>query len=99
MSKLKGVVAHHKAKVAERCADLELAVEHFKASMESLDNPDDRAAGLLERRTLTETYLVLGTVANKSGFSRELLYAQSQPDAENAASRAKYGRHSTVNRT
>lgn len=67
--------------------------------MESLDNPDDRAAGLLERRTLTETCLVLGTVANKSRFSRELLYAQGQPDAENAASRAKYGRHSPVHRT
>ena len=31
MSKLKSVVARHKAKVAERCADLELAIEHLKA--------------------------------------------------------------------
>ena len=47
MSKLKGTVSHHEREVAELRADRELATEYLKAAMESLDNPDDRAAGLL----------------------------------------------------
>ena len=47
MSKLKGAVSHHEVEVAELRADRELAVEYLKAAMESLDDPNDRAAGLL----------------------------------------------------
>ena len=47
MSKLKGAVSHHAAEVAELRADRQLAVEYLKAALESLDDPDDRAAGLL----------------------------------------------------
>ena len=54
MTKLKGVVSHHDAEVAELRADHELAIEYLKAAMESLDNPDDRAAGLLALRALAE---------------------------------------------
>lgn len=74
MSKLKGVVSHHDAEVAELRADHELAVEYLKAAMESLDSPDDRAAGLLALRTLAEAYGGLGAVAAAAGISRESLY-------------------------
>jgi len=74
MSKLKGAVSHHEAEVAELRADRELAVEYLKAAMESLDNPDDRAAGLLALRTVAEAYGGLGVVAAEAGISRETLY-------------------------
>jgi probable addiction module antidote protein len=51
-----------------------LAVEYLKAAMESLDDPDDRAAGLLALRTVAEAYGGLGTVAAEAGISRESLY-------------------------
>ena len=43
--------------VAELRADRELAVAYLKAAMESLDNPDDRTAGLLALRTVAEAYV------------------------------------------
>ncbi len=57
------VVSHHDAEVAELRADRELAVEYLKVAMESLDNPDDRAAGLLALRTVAEAYGGLGAAA------------------------------------
>jgi probable addiction module antidote protein len=74
MNRLKGVVSHHDAEVAELRADRELAIEYLKAAMESLDNPDDRAAGLLALRTVAEAYGGLGVVAAQAGISRETLY-------------------------
>ena len=79
MSKLKGTVSHHDAEVAELRADRELAVEYLKAAMESLDNPDDRAAGLLALRTVAEAYGGLGAVAAEAGISRETLYRTLSP--------------------
>ena len=70
MSKIKGAVSHHEAELAELRADRELAVEYMKAAMESLDNPDDRAAGLLALRTVAEAYGGLGVVAAEAGISR-----------------------------
>jgi len=52
--KVAAAVSHHEREVAELPADRELAVEYLKAAMESLDNPDDRAAGLLALRTVAE---------------------------------------------
>jgi probable addiction module antidote protein len=72
--KLKAAVSHHVREVAELRADRELAVEYMKAAMESLDNPDDRAAGLLALRTVAEAYGGLGAVAAEAGISRESLY-------------------------
>ncbi len=72
--KLKAVVSHYDREVAELRADRELAVEYLKAAMESLDNPDDRAAGLLALRTVAEAYGGLGAVAAEAGISRESLY-------------------------
>ena len=50
-----------------------------KAAMESLDDPDDRAAGLLALRTVAEAYGGLGAVAAEAGISRESLYRALSP--------------------
>ncbi|MBF0305198.1 MAG: putative addiction module antidote protein [Alphaproteobacteria bacterium] len=76
---LTGVVSHHEAEVAELRANRELAVEYLKAAMESLDDPDDRAAGLLALRTVAEAYGGLGAVAAEAGISREALYRALSP--------------------
>jgi probable addiction module antidote protein len=72
--KVKAAVAHHVREVAELREDRDLAVEYLKAAMESLDDPDDRAAGLLALRTVAEAYGGLGAVAAEAGISRESLY-------------------------
>jgi probable addiction module antidote protein len=77
--KLKAAVSHHKREVAELRADRELAVEYLKAAMESLDNPDNRAAGLIALRTVAEAYGGLGAVAAEAGISRESLYRTLSP--------------------
>ena len=64
----------HAREVEELRADRELAVEYLKAAMESLDDPDNRAAGLLALRTVAEAYGGLGAVATEAGISRESLY-------------------------
>lgn len=72
--KIVAAISHHEREVAELRADRELAVEYLKAAMESLDDPDDRAAGLLALRTVAEAYGGLGAVAAEAGISREALY-------------------------
>ena len=72
--KVKAAVAHHVREVAELREDRDLAVEYLKAAMESLDDPDDRAAGLLALRTVAEAYGGLSAVAAEAGISRESLY-------------------------
>lgn len=93
MSKRKGTVSHHEAELAELRADRELAVEYLKAAMESLDDPQNRAAGLLALRTVAEAYGGLGAVAAQAGLSREALYRalspQGQPDPQDLAGRAQ----------
>ena len=79
MNTLKGVVSHHEAEIAELKNDHELAIEYLKAAMESLDNPDDRAAGLLALRTVAEAHGGLGAVAAEAGISRESLYRALSP--------------------
>lgn len=79
MSKLKGAVSHHEREIEELRADRELAVEYLKAAMESLDDPEDRAAGLLALRAVAEAYGGLGTVAAEAGISRESLYRTLSP--------------------
>jgi probable addiction module antidote protein len=77
--KLQAAVSHHEREVEELRADRELAVEYLKAAMESLDNPNDRAAGLLALRTVAEAYGGLGAVAAEAGISRESLYRTLSP--------------------
>ena len=76
---LKGVASHHEAEIAELAADRELAVEYLKAAMETLDDPDNRAAGLLALRTVAEAYGGLAAVASRAGISRESLYRALSP--------------------
>ena len=79
MSRLQGVVSHHDREIAELRADRELAVEYLKAAMESLDDPEDRASGLLALRTVAEAYGGLGAVAAQANISRESLYRALSP--------------------
>ncbi len=72
--KIVAAISHHEREVAELRADRDLAVEYLKAAMESLDDPNDRAAGLLALRTVAEAYGGLGAVAAEAGISREALY-------------------------
>lgn len=77
--KVAGAISHHMREVAELKADPELAVEYLKAAMESLDDPDDRAAGLLALRTVAEAYGGLSAIALEAGISREALYRSLSP--------------------
>ncbi len=77
--KVAAAVSHHDREVAELRADRELAVEYLKAAMESLDNPDDCAVGLLALRTVAEAYGGLGAIATDAGISRESLYRALSP--------------------
>lgn len=79
VKKLKGVTSHHDQEVAELRADRELAIEYLKVAMQSLDDPCDRASGLLALRTVAEAYGGLGLVATEAGISREALYRALSP--------------------
>jgi hypothetical protein len=73
MSKIKAAVSHHEREIAELRMDRELAVEFLKAAMEALDNPDDRAGGLLALHAIAEAYGGLATVATGAWTSRKAL--------------------------
>lgn len=72
-------ISHHEAEIEELRSDRDLAVEYLKAAMESLDDPHDRAAGLLALRTVAEAYGGLGAVAAEAGINRESLYRALSP--------------------
>jgi probable addiction module antidote protein len=78
----KGAAAasHHSREVEELRADRELAVEYLRAAMLSLDDPADRAAGLLALRTIAEACGGLGAIAKSAGISREALYRALSPN-------------------
>lgn len=80
MKKLKASVSHHDLEVEELRADRELAVEYLKVAMESLDDPEDRAAGLLALRAIAEAYGGMASVAAEAGISRESLYRSLSPN-------------------
>lgn len=67
-------VSHHESEIEELRADRELAVAYLKAAMEELEDPENRAAGLLALRAVAEAYGGLGAVAAQAGISREALY-------------------------
>ena len=80
MSKrIQAAVSHHEREVAELRADRELAVEYLEAAMAALDDPDDRAAGLLALRTVAEAYGGLAAIAAEAELSRESLYRALSP--------------------
>jgi probable addiction module antidote protein len=70
----KASVSHHEREVDELREDRALAIEYIKAAMQELDDPDNRAAGLLALRALAEAYGGLGAIAAQAGISREALY-------------------------
>jgi probable addiction module antidote protein len=47
--------------------------------MEALDNPEERAGGLIALRAVAEAYGGLGAVAAQAGISRESLYRALSP--------------------
>ncbi len=65
--KLKAAVSHYDREMSELRADRELAVKYLKAAMESLDNPDDRAAGLLRFARLQKRMVVSGRLPLRAG--------------------------------
>ncbi len=77
--KLAGVAEHDEREVEELRADRELAVEYLRAAIESLDQPEDRAASLLALRAVAQAYGGLGAVAAAAGLSRESLYRALSP--------------------
>ena len=79
VKKLKGAISHHEAEIAELRADRKLAVAYLKAAMASLDDPEDRAAGLLALRTVAEAYGGIALIAEQAGLSRESLYRALSP--------------------
>jgi probable addiction module antidote protein len=80
MNKLAGTVSHRDREIAELAADRELAIEYLRAAMESLDNPEERAGGLIGLRTVAEAYGGLGAVAADAGISREALHRALSPN-------------------
>ena len=74
-----GSVSHHACEVEELRADRELSIEYVKIAIESLNDPADRAAGLLMLRTVAEACGGLDAVALEAGVSREALVRALSP--------------------
>lgn len=70
----KASASHHEREVEELRDDPALAVEYLKAAMQEVDDPNNRAAGLLALRALAEAHGGLGAMATEAGISREALY-------------------------
>lgn len=79
MSKVIGVVSNYEREVEELRTDRSFAVEYLKLALGSLDDPEERAAGLLALRAVAEAYGGLGIVAAQAGISRESLYRSLSP--------------------
>jgi probable addiction module antidote protein len=79
MNKLVGVRSYDEWEIQELRKDREFAVEYLMAAMEALDNPEERAGGLLALRSVAEAYGGLGAVAAQAGISRESLYRALSP--------------------
>jgi len=79
MSKLVGVNSYNEWEIRELRKDREFAVEYLIAAMEALDDPEERAGGLLALRSVAEAYGGLGAVAAQAGISRESLYRTLSP--------------------
>ena len=72
-------VSHAGETIKELRADRQFAVEYLKAALAELDDPDNRAAGLLALRDVADAYGGLGMVATQAGISREALYRSLSP--------------------
>jgi len=74
-----GAVSHREELIRELREDREMTILYLREAMESLDNPDDRSAGLLALRTVAEAYGGLASVAKEASISRETLYRTLSP--------------------
>jgi len=74
-----GSVSHTGETIKELRADRQFAVEYLKAALEELDDPNNRAAGLLALRDVAEAYGGLGAVAAQASISREALSRSLSP--------------------
>lgn len=79
MKKLVSAGSHHEWEVQELREDREFAVEFLKIALECLENPEERAGGLLALRAVAEAYGGMGAVAAQAGISRESLYRSLSP--------------------
>lgn len=79
MSKMVGVVSHHDREVEELRADREFAVEYLKTALHSLNDPEERAVGLMALRAIAEAYGGVAAIAKQAGISRESLYRSLSP--------------------
>jgi probable addiction module antidote protein len=79
MKELVGVGSYNDWEVQELRKDREFALAYLQVAMESLNNPEERAGGLLALRAVAEAYGGLGVVAAQAGISRESLYRALSP--------------------
>lgn len=80
MNKFKASSSHDELEIKELRADRELALAYLKVAVDSLNDADDRSAGLLAIRAIAEAYDEVGTIAAKAGISRESLYRSLSAD-------------------
>ncbi|MFM2043226.1 MAG: hypothetical protein RLY86_1802 [Pseudomonadota bacterium] len=73
-------LSYHDWEVAQLKADPEFAAEYLKAAMVAIDDPGQRAGGLLALRAIADAHGGLGVVAEKAGLSREALYRSLSAD-------------------
>jgi probable addiction module antidote protein len=79
VGKLAGSVSHHEWEVEELRRDRKFAIAYATVAIESLNEPEERPAGLLMLRAVAEAYGGLGAVAAQAGISRESLYRTLSP--------------------
>ena len=79
MKRLVAGVSHRERDIEELREDRAYAVATLQVAMESLDNPEERAGGLIALRAVDEAYGGLGVVAAQAGISRESLYRALSP--------------------
>jgi probable addiction module antidote protein len=79
MKNYRAGISFHAWEIETLREDRELAVELLIAAMESLDDPAERAGGLIALRAVAEAYGGLGAVAAQAGISRESLYRALSP--------------------
>lgn len=65
---LRASVSHTEEVIKELRADRQFAIEYLTAALEELDDPDNRAAGLLALSDVAEAYGGLGAVAAQAGI-------------------------------
>lgn len=72
-------VSHTEETIRALRTDRELAIEYLKAALAELDDPANRAAGLLALRDIAEACGGLGAIAADAGIRRESLYRALSP--------------------